>query len=99
MHTTESPKATAARLKQRPFPKPAKEVEFVTLTEAAEQLHLSEKDVLSLIAEKKIQSIRSGSVCKLRRVDVSAFKRRVERNGRRALAEMVRLNQEMGLYD
>jgi len=67
--------------------------------EAAACLGFNQAYLLGLLEEGKLAYEKLGQERRLQKAEVIAYQQRRREEGYAALREMVRLNQEMGLYD
>jgi excisionase family DNA binding protein len=71
----------------------------VSVQRAAEMLDLRPEDVVRLIDQGDIPAVQDGAFRRIRYDDVLAYRPRRDADRRESLAELVRLSEEMGLYD
>lgn len=73
--------------------------EVLTTQEAADLLQVSRPFLIGLLEKAEMAYFWVGNQRRLKKADVLAYQRRREAQGKAALREMARLDQEMGLYD
>lgn len=71
----------------------------LTTQEAADILHVSRPFLIKLLEEGQIPYVLTGTHRRIHFHDLMAYKTRRDAERRKALAELTRLGQEMGLYD
>jgi excisionase family DNA binding protein len=71
----------------------------LTLQEAAEILYVSESFLTTLLDSGKLAYCKNDEQYRILLKDLLEYKREREYLRQKSLAEMVRLNQEMGFYD
>ena len=73
--------------------------EELTTREAAELLNVSRPHLTQLLKEGEIPSHKVGSHHRVYRRDVLAYKARRQEESEKAMQELTRLSQKLGLYD
>jgi len=71
----------------------------LTTQEAADLLNVSRPYLIKLLEEGKLPFHRTGAHRRIRFDDLIAFREEQDRKSEEAMTELVRLSEEMGLYD